>query len=142
MSLLAVAVIALAITPWIDRDFRDIGIYFRSAIGKRAAVFGALLASYLVPLAVILDEFWYDLPGWLPGVHTNVTVGVIPFLITLAVFVGVYFLLRSSWLFKSEKTNHSETMVGIFSFMMTGLILLTIVGIYFRGQNMALVLPF
>jgi quinol-cytochrome oxidoreductase complex cytochrome b subunit len=142
MSLLAVAVIALAITPWIDRDFRDIGIYFRSAIGKRAAVFGALLASYLVPLAVILDEFWYDLPGWLPGVHTNVTVGVIPFLITLAVFVGVYFLLRSGWLFKSEKTNHSETMVGIFSFMMTGLILLTIVGIYFRGQNMALVLPF
>jgi hypothetical protein len=71
-----------------------------------------------------------------------VTVGVIPFLITLAVFVGVYFLLRSGWLFKSEKTNHSETIVGIFSFMMTGLILLTIVGIYFRGQNMALVLPF
>jgi hypothetical protein len=142
MSLLAVAVIALAITPWIDRDFRDIGIYFRSAIGKRAAVFGALLASYLVPLAVILDEFWYDLPGWLPGVHTNITVGVIPFLITISVFVGIYFLLKSGLLFKIEKTNHSEAMLGVFAFMMTGLILLTIVGIYFRGQNMALVLPF
>jgi quinol-cytochrome oxidoreductase complex cytochrome b subunit len=142
MSLLAVAVIALAIAPWIDRDFRDIGIYFRSAIGKRAAVFGALLASYLVPLAVILDEFWYDLPGWLPGVHTNITVGVIPFLITISVFVGIYFLLKSGLLFKIEKTNHSEAMLGVFAFMMTGLILLTIVGIYFRGQNMALVLPF
>jgi quinol-cytochrome oxidoreductase complex cytochrome b subunit len=142
MSLLAVAVIALAITPWIDRDFRDIGIYFRSAIGIRAAEFGALLASYLVPLAVILDEFWYDLPGWLPGVHTNITVGVIPFLITISVFVGIYFLLKSGLLFKNEKTNHSEAMLGVFAFMMTGLILLTIVGIYFRGQNMALVLPF
>jgi quinol-cytochrome oxidoreductase complex cytochrome b subunit len=142
MSLLAVAVIALAITPWIDRDFRDIGIYFRSAIGKRAAVFGALLASYLVPLAVILDEFWYDLPGWLPGVYTNITVGVIPFLITISAFVGIYFLLKSGLLFKIEKTNHSEAMLGVFAFMMTGLILLTIVRIYFRGQNMALVLPF
>jgi hypothetical protein len=142
MSLLAVAVIALAITPWIDRDFRDIGIYFRSAIGRRAAVFGSLLAVYLVPLAVILDEFWYDVPGWLPGVHTNITVGVIPFLITISVFVGIYFLLKSGLLFKNEKTNHSEAMLGVFAFMMTGLILLTIVGIYFRGQNMALVLPF
>ena len=142
MMLLGLAVAALAITPWIDRDFRDIGIYFRSAIGRRAAVFGSLLAVYLVPLAVILDEFWYDVPGWLPGVHTNITVGVIPFLITLSVFVGIYFLLKSGLLFKNEKTNHSEAMVGVFAFMMTGIIILTIVGIYFRGQNMALVLPF
>ncbi|PKO06091.1 MAG: cytochrome B6 [Chloroflexi bacterium HGW-Chloroflexi-3] len=142
MIILGLAVVTLAITPWIDRDFRDIGIYFRSAIGKRAAVFGSLLAVYLVPLAVILDEFWYDVPGWLPGVHTNITVGVIPFLITISVFMGIYFLLKSGLLFKNEKTNHSEALLGVFSFMMTGLILLTIVGIYFRGQNMALVLPF
>jgi hypothetical protein len=75
-------------------------------------------------------------------VHTNITVGVIPFLITISVFVGIYFLLKSGLLFKIEKTNHSEAMLGVFAFMMTGLILLTIVGIYFRGQNMALVLPF
>ena len=142
MSILGLAVMALAITPWIDRDNRNMGIYFRSVIGRRAAVFGALLAVYLVPLAVILDEFWYDLPGWLPGLHTNLTIGVIPFLITVSVFVGIYFLMRSGWLFKNERATHSETLVGVFSFMMTALILLTIVGIYFRGQNMALVLPF
>jgi len=142
MCILALVVVALAITPWVDRDFRDIGIYFRSAIGRRAAVFGSLLAVYLVPLAVILDEFWYDVPGWLPDVHTNITVGVIPFLITITVFVGIYFLLKSGLLFKNEKTNHSEAILGVFAFMMTGLIVLTIVGIYFRGQNMALVLPF
>jgi hypothetical protein len=71
-----------------------------------------------------------------------VTVGVIPFIITLAVFVAIYYVLRSGWMFKNERANHSETMVGIFAFMMTGLIFLTIVGIHFRGQNMALVLPF
>ncbi|MDO9086591.1 MAG: cytochrome b N-terminal domain-containing protein [Anaerolineaceae bacterium] len=142
MFLIGLVGVALVGTPLVDRSDRDIGIYFRTAIGRRAAVFGALLALYLVPIAVILDEFWYDLPGWLPNVHTNVTVGVIPFVITLLVFVGVYFLLRSGWLFKNEKTNHSEAMVGIFAFIMNGLILLTIVGIHFRGQNMALVLPF
>ena len=95
-----------------------------------------------MPLAVILDEFWYDLPGWFPGLHSDLTIGVIPFLNTIAVFVGLYYLLRSGWLFKNEKPNHSETLLGIFAFMMSALILLTIVGIYFRGQNMALILPF
>ena len=142
MALLGVAVAALAMTPWVDRDDHNIGIYFRSVIGRRAAVFGALLAVYLVPLAVILDEFWYDLPAWLPGLHLNVTVGVIPFFITVAVFVAIYYLLRSGLFFKNEKISHSEALVGIFAFMMTSLILLTMVGIHFRGQNMALVLPF
>ena len=142
MGLLAIAVVALAITPYIDRDARDIGIYFRSVVGRRAAIIGGLTALYLVPLAVILDEFWYDLPAWLPGLNSDLTIGVFPFLITIAVFVGLYFLIRSGWLFKNEKPNHSETLVGIFAFMMSALILLTIVGIYFRGQNMALILPF
>jgi len=142
MGLLAIAVVALAIAPYIDRDARDIGIYFRSVVGRRAAIIGGLTALYLVPLAVILDEFWYDLPAWLPGLNSDLTIGIFPFLITIAVFVGLYFLIRSGWLFKNEKPNHSETLVGIFAFMMSALILLTIVGIYFRGQNMALILPF
>jgi len=142
MCILGLAVIALAITPWVDRELRTIGIYFRSIIGRRSAIFGALLAVYLVPLAVILDEFWYDVPGWLPMIHTNITIGVIPFMITIFVFVVIYFLMRSGSLFKNERANHSEALVGVFAFMMTALIILTIVGIYFRGQNMALVLPF
>lgn len=142
MGLLGVAAGALAVTPLVDREDHHIGIYFRSLVGRRAAILGSLIALYLTPLAVILDEFWYDLPAWLPGLHTNLTIGVIPFVMTLAVFVGIYFLFRSGLLFKNERASHSEALVGVFAFMMTGLILLTIVGIYFRGQNMALILPF
>jgi hypothetical protein len=40
------------------------------------------------------------------------------------------------------KANHSEGLVGLFSFITVGLVALTIIGIFFRGPNMALVLPF
>jgi hypothetical protein len=33
-------------------------------------------------------------------------------------------------------------MVGLFTFVMVSLVVLTVVGVFFRGPNMALVLPF
>ena len=43
---------------------------------------------------------------------------------------------------KAGKLNHSEAIVGLFSFIMTSFVVLTLIGIFFRGANMALVLPF
>ena len=40
------------------------------------------------------------------------------------------------------RANHSEGLVGLFTFVMMSLVILTITGVFFRGANMALVLPF
>ena len=52
----------------------------------------------------------------------------------------VYYGLRRSQLVKGQKTNHSEALLGVFTFAIVGLVVMTIIGIYFRGANMALVL--
>ena len=67
LGLVALAVIALVSVPWIDRDARDIGVYFRSKVGKKAALFGALLGLNLTPILVVIDEYWIDLTIWFPG---------------------------------------------------------------------------
>ena len=55
----------------------------------------------------------------------------------LAGLAAVYLGLR--WVLKAD---HSEGLVGLFSFAMMSLVILTITGVFFRGANMALVLPF
>jgi hypothetical protein len=54
----------------------------------------------------------------------------------------VYALLRWGLRSQRRRLNHSEALLGLFSFVFSALIILTIVGIYFRGENMALVVPF
>lgn len=140
LGLVAVAFIALVSVPWIDRDAKDIGVYFRSAVGKKAAVYGGLLGLNLTPILVILDEYVIDLAGLLPGVPVIISTALIPFLLTVSFFVLFYFGLKKAHLVKGVKTNHSEALLGVFIFTIVALIVLTIIGNFFRGANMALVL--
>jgi quinol-cytochrome oxidoreductase complex cytochrome b subunit len=135
---LVVAVLgALAFLPRLDRSDESFAVYFRSTVGRRAAVVGAVLALYLVPLLVVLDEFVLDIGGWLSGWPLLVSTGLIPLALTLGGLGAIYGLLR-----RMLKASHSEAVVGLFALLAVGLVLLTIVGVYFRGPNMALVLPF
>jgi len=66
-----------------------------------------------------------------------VVTGLVPLLATLGGLVLITLLLRLIL-----RANRSEALLGVFVFMMISLVVLTVIGIYFRGPNMALVLPF
>ena len=137
MGLALIVLVALAFLPRLDRRDEGVGIYFRSAKGKRTALVGAILGLYLVPVLVLVDEFWLDIAGMLEGWPLLITTGLIPLLLTVFGLGIIYLLLRRAF-----RASHSETLVGIFTLLAVGLVLLTVVGVYFRGPNMALVLPF
>ena len=142
LGLVALALTAILATPYLDRQDSDIGIYFRSVVGKRAALLGTLLAINLTPLAIILDEYFINIPDWLPNAPSWLTIGLLPFAATLAVFFLLYLGLRNSNILARQRANHSEALLGVFSFGVAALLLLTVTGVFFRGANMALVLPF
>ena len=142
LSLVAALAAGLLATPFIDRMEADIGVFFRSDVGKRAALWGALLGINLTPLAILIDEYWLDIPAWLPGLPSWISIGAIPFAATVGLFFLVYAGLRRSKLLKDQRANHSEALLGVFAFATAGLLVLTICGVFFRGANMALVLPF
>ena len=137
MGLALIVVVALAFLPRLDRRDENVGIYFRSATGKKTALAGATLGLYLVPVLVLVDEFWLDIAGLLDGWPLLISTGLVPLLLTVGGLGILYLLLRRAF-----RASHSETLVGIFTLLAVGLILLTVVGVYFRGPNMALVLPF
>jgi hypothetical protein len=137
MALVALVLAGLALLPYWDREAATVGLYFRSRTGRRAAILGTILAVDVVPLLVIADEFWVELPGLLPGWPALVSGGLLPLLVTLAGLAAVYGLVRLV-----ARTNHDEAVLGLVTFLGVALAILTIVGVYFRGPNMALVLPF
>ena len=135
LALPGIILAGLVALPYWERRDDDLGVYFRSAVGRRTALTGALLALVLTPLLVVADEWWIDLPGWLPLWPTLLSNGLLPLLLSLGGLALIYALLRLG------KAGHSEAVVGLFTFVMTSLLILTVVGVFFRGANMALVWP-
>lgn len=125
----------LAALPHWDTQEDDIGVYFRSTVGRRAAIGGGLLSLLLVPLLVIIDEWWIDFPNLLPAWPTLLSNGLLPLLLTLAGLTIIYTG------FRGLRANHSEALVGLFTFVMVSLVVLTGIGVFFRGANMALIWP-
>jgi quinol-cytochrome oxidoreductase complex cytochrome b subunit len=136
MALSGIVLAGIALLPYWDRSGDEAGPYFRSPTGRRGSLAGALLALLLVPLLVVIDEWWLDLPALLPALPTLVSNGVLPLLLSLAGLWGIYAGLR-----RGLCTNHSEALSGLFVFLFAALLLLTVVGVFFRGTNMVLMMP-
>jgi quinol-cytochrome oxidoreductase complex cytochrome b subunit len=142
ITLVSVILALIFLTPLIDRKSSDIGIYFRSKHGRWAAVVGLLLGINLTPLVVLADEYWIDLTDLFAFKSTAIANGVIPVALALAVLALIYVFLRLYLSWEGRRADHSEAMLGVFVFVATSLVVLTIIGMFFRGENMALVLPF
>jgi hypothetical protein len=132
-----IVLLAIIVIPYWDKSEADIGIYFRSPVGAFMALAGAVFALTLVPLLVLADEYLIDLPSMLPTWPTILSNGLVPLLLSLAGLAIIYAIMRIG-----ARANHSESLVGLFTFVVVGFIVLTIIGVYFRGANMAFVIPF
>ena len=137
IALVVIVLAGLIILTYIDRNIANIGIYFRSATGRKTILTSAFLALYLIPSLVVVDEFWLDLPAMLPSLPTFLSNGLIPLALILAGLGTLYSLNR-----RLLKANQSEAIAGLVAFILSSLIVLTLIGNFFRGANMALMLPF
>ncbi len=127
---------ALALLPYQRFDLSAEGVWFRSAKGRRMAVFGAVSAVIAVPLLVLLDEYVLDLPGLLPSLPTLISNGWIPLAALLLLLIGYYDGVKRMF-----KATACETRQSVFVLLVVSFVVLTIIGIAFRGEGMALLLP-
>ena len=112
------------------------GVWFHSEKGKKLALQGSVLALILTPFAILTEDYLLHFEAWLPGLPKAVSEGMIPFLLlAVALMVYVYFLI------KKYKASRSEVIVAMFSVFIVSYIVLTITGIWFRGEAMHLDWP-
>lgn len=130
------ALAALFSLPFFDLNVNSVGVYFRSQRGRFLAILGAVLGLLLTPAWVLLDEFLLDWNNWLPGWPSLISNGVVPLALVLLALVGLDEFVRRAF-----RASFEERILFLFIFLFTALIVLTVVGVFFRGSGMALTLP-
>jgi hypothetical protein len=129
-------VFALTYLPFLKLKEEPSGLWFQSVKGKDAAKFSAIAASIITTVLVILNEFVPDFETLLPLLNSFVSNGIIPLLILLTMLWYYY-----KFVLKKFNLNFTEVIQIMFVFVITSFIALTLIGIFFRGVDMALTFP-
>jgi quinol-cytochrome oxidoreductase complex cytochrome b subunit len=132
----AVALFGLLAIPYLRYDEEMEGPWFVSDTGRALTLAGTLAALALTPLWVLLDEYVTDWSGWMAGFPPGLSEGLIPAVIALGLTWGVVRLAARQY-----GGNRQEILQTGFAFLATALVILTAVGVWFRGEGMALAWP-
>lgn len=128
-----VMVIVLMVIPYIDRSQGDVGIWFASKKGRQIALWSAVYTTIWLIGLILFDEYIRVrsliskpevLPGW-----------IIPLAVIGGLSLLLYFLIRR-W-----RPTSREVLIGLFTAFVVTYVLLTIVGLFFRGLGMHLTWP-
>ncbi len=129
-------IIGIFLLPFFDIHLASVGVYFRSNRGRSLTLLSAGLALIATPVWVLLDEFILNWTEWLPTWNTLLSNGLIPLVVILLPLI-----LLDDWATKKYNANTEERVLFIATFIFTAFIMLTLVGIFFRGTGMSFYLP-
>jgi quinol-cytochrome oxidoreductase complex cytochrome b subunit len=120
--------------PYINYEVDTTGVWFCSPNGRRMALVAVFFATIVTVAAVLIDEFVIDTK--LLGSVTWLNNGLLPFVIVLAIIAGFHWLTK-----KVFNANRNESVQTLFTLVTTSFLVLTVIGIWFRGAGMQLVWP-
>ncbi|MBT3337457.1 MAG: DUF4405 domain-containing protein [Anaerolineae bacterium] len=127
--------LGLLLIPYLDQDMDSIGVWFRSINGRWLVLISTILGVIGTFAFVLVDEYWLDLPNWLPFMPSFISNGWIPLAGVLLLLIGYYEAL------KALKASNCEARQSLFTLLLASFITLTVIGIFFRGEGMAFILP-
>lgn len=132
----AIVICSLLLLPYMKYDSTISGVWFHSRKGRKMGTISAIVSLIIVPLGIIVDEIFMDYTALMPGVAPVISNGFIPVAFLLATIVGFYL-----WIKKKHSASNNEAIQALFILMLVAFIILTITGIWFRGEGMALTWP-
>jgi quinol-cytochrome oxidoreductase complex cytochrome b subunit len=122
--------------PFFDVEQKSVGVFFRSRRGRALTTLAAGLAVTFTPVWVLLDEYVLTWTAWLPTWPALISNGLIPLAILLLPLI-----MLDEWMVKTFEATTEERVVFLFTFIFVGFVVLTIIGIFFRGPGMSLYWP-
>lgn len=117
--------------PYINYEANTTGVWFCSHKGRKMALVAVIFATLLTVAAVLLDEFVIGVSQAGPaGLINN---GLLPFSVVLVVCSGFYWLIKRTF-----SATNNEAVQALFTLLVTALVVLTMIGVWFRGTGMQL----
>jgi quinol-cytochrome oxidoreductase complex cytochrome b subunit len=130
---LAAALLAL---PYLRCETDLGGRWFLSRTGRRTALAAALLALVVTPIWIVIGERSAQSGPWISGIPPVLRYGVLPFAVLLAALAGF-----SAFLKRKCAAERAEVVQAVFVLLAVAFAVLTLAGVWFRGEGMALVWP-
>jgi len=132
----AIVISFFLLLPYLKINEEHNGVWFFSESAKAAATFSVYSALILTPLLVLMNEFLPKFETLLPSINSIITNGVVP-LIILILIIWTYYKFVS----KKYQLSPIGKVQTLFVFITSAFIILTLIGIFFRGTDMKLVFP-
>jgi hypothetical protein len=127
------AIVGFVALPWIGDDDGPTGIWLLSPAARGAAGIAALAAIAICVAGVAIDEALAPAsttgPGW-------VVRGVIPTVVLAGIAATVAVVARRRF-----GLGRNESVQTVFLFLVVMFVTLNVIGVYFRGEGMALTVP-
>ncbi len=131
--MITVALIAL---PYVNYEADTGGVWFASHAGRRMAVAAAAAALVMTPLLIMLDEFVIKAGNLSSAAQPLIWQGLLPTIILAAAVAGFYMALRRRF-----SASNNEAIQSVFILLVAAFVVMMVVGVWFRGSGMELVLP-
>jgi quinol-cytochrome oxidoreductase complex cytochrome b subunit len=112
------------------------GIWFASARGKVQSIITTLTAMTITTAMILIDALFVKTASWSVDMSPLVRDGILPLLFTSVLTAGCVLTLK-----KRCAATLNETVQSLFVAMVSTLVVLTLVGIFFRGPSMQLTWP-
>jgi quinol-cytochrome oxidoreductase complex cytochrome b subunit len=129
-------VVFLAWIPFLKYHGPPNGHWFISEQGKRSSTTTAIFSAIVILAGILFNEYVLNFEILLPDVPAVISNGILPLLI-LFIFMAVFYRIY----FKGFMLKKEELVQAIFVFIIVAFIVLSIIGIFFRGKDMALTFP-
>jgi len=126
----------LAWIPFLKYDEASNGHWFISKQGRKSSEATAKFAAIITLLGILFNEYVLKFEVLLSPVPAFISNGVLPLLILTGFMAGFY-----RYYLKKLSLSKAELVQAVFVFVIVAFIVLTLVGIFFRGKDMALTLP-
>ena len=115
--------------PYIDRDESNVGIWFSGSSGRRltgqSSGFSLIITVWFIFLQIRYG--WFR--DWFPDIPQ-----VVVMLVNPATLSAVFYVLWSVWIRRRTGSSRMSA-IALFTCVMTGFVIYTATGIWFRGPN-------
>ncbi len=128
--------IFLVSLPYLAYPQSTEGIWFASSRGRTQTINAALMTIVITPALIVGDALVVKTAPWAAGMSPLLRDGILPMLLLSVLTVGVVLVMK-----KRLGATLSETVQSLFVVMVTALVVLTLVGVFFRGPFMRLAWP-
>ena len=128
--------IGLFILPYLNYPSNPAGIWMISHKGRKMALTAVVFSAMTTMGGILLHAHIISSPFTTSHTQSYLTGGLLPFVIISGVILGFYMIMKRFY-----SANRNEAVQTLFVFLLTAFMILTIMGIWFRGSGMKLVWP-